>query len=300
MLTDIAIGYKNQNYIASRIFPDLPVAKQSGKHFVYDQGQFRLIETRRGQGGRSKEVSHNITTGSAYFAEDHALKEFVADEDVENNVQTRRDPFIDATENIQSMLDVAREKELADALSDTAVLTQNTTLSGTSQFSDYGNSSPFSVIETAKQTIHSNLFVAPNTMILGKQAWDKLKLHPALIERFKYTSDTPISPAQAASLFEVQNIIIAENGYNTSVEGQTDAMSYIWGKHIWLAYIETNPGPKTITLGFNYRWKSREVKRLRGVDEEDRQGTYVRVGKDYYDQKLVSATAGYLIKNAVA
>ena len=55
-----------------------------------------------------------------------------------------------------------------------------------------------------------------------------------------------------------------------------------------------------ITLGLTYQWKERIVERLRGSTEEDRKGTYVRVGDNYYDMNLVSASAGYLIKNAVA
>ena len=300
ILTNVSIGYKNAAYIADQVFPAVPVALQSAKHFVYNRGHLRLENTVRSAGAGAKEVTHTFTVSDPYFCEDHALKEFVTDEDVDNNVQTGNDPFVDATENVTSLLDVAREKELADMLTSTANLTQNTTLSGTSQFSDFSNSNPFSVIETAHQTIQASIFLRANTMILGRQVFDKLKLHPGIIERFKYTSDTPVNEQQLASLFGVSRLLVADPGYVTSAEGQTETTDYIWGKHIILAYIDPNPKPKTITLGFKYQWKKRQVKRLRGVDEEDRVGTWVRVGNDYYDQVIVAAGAGYLIKDAVA
>jgi hypothetical protein len=103
-----------------------------------------------------------------------------------------------------------------------------------------------------------------------------------------------------ASLIGVDRVIIAAAGKNSAKEGQTDDMSYIWGKHAILAYINPRVGQKMVTLGLTYQWKTRKAEKLRGTNEEDRKGTYVRVGDHYYDMNLVSAAAGYLIKNAVA
>ena len=299
VLTNVSIGYQNAAYIAELLYPTLPVSKQSGKHFVYDKGRFRINDNKRGAGAASKEVTLDLTTGNPYFCEDHALKQFVTDEDVDGAVPPM-DPMVDATENVTEMHMVERENTLATALTDTAVLTQNTTLSGASQWSDYTNSDPFTNIETAKQTIHESIYVDPNTLVLGKQVWDKLKHHPAFLERVKYSQKGVISEDLLASLVGVDRVIIAAAGKNSAVEGQTDSMAYIWGKHAILAYINPRLGQKMITLGLTYQWKTRKVERLRGTNEEDRKGAYVRVGDHYYDMNLVSASAGYLVKNAVA
>lgn len=299
VLTNVSIGYQNSAYVAELLYPTLPVSKQSGKHFIYDKGKFRVNDNLRGAGAPSKEATLNLTTGLPYFCEDHALKQFVTDEDMDGAVPPM-DPMVDATENVTEMHMVAREVELAAALTSTAVLTQNTTLSGTSQWSDYSNSDPFSVIETGKQTIHSAIHVDANTLVLSKQAWDKLKHHPAFLERVKYSQKGVISEDLLASLVGVDRVVIAAAGKNTAVEGQTDAMGYIWGKNAILAYINPRVSQKMITLGMTYQWKTRKVERLRGTNEEDRKGTYVRVGDHYYDQNLVSAGAGYLIKDCVA
>lgn len=299
MLTNVAIGYSNDEYIAEKIFPSFKVAKQSAKHFVYDRGRFRVNDNERGSGANSKEVSLTLTTGDPYYCDDHALRQFVSDEDVDNAI-TPTSPFIDASENVMEMHMVAREKELADLLTNTSNLTQNTTLSGTSQFDDYTNSDPFDVIETAMQTVHSSIHVNPNTLIMGKQVWDKLKHHPAFLERIKYSQKGVITTDLLASLIGVDRVIIGGAGYNSADEGQTDSMSYIWGKHMILAYIAPTVRPKLMTLGLTYSWKEMQTERLRGSDEEDRKGTYVRVGNHYYEQRLVSALAGYLIKNAVS
>lgn len=301
VLTNVAIAYTNDAYVAPMIFPTLPVKSQTGKHFIYDRGRFRIDAAKRGMGAPSNEVTLSLTTGLPYSCEDHALKQFVSDEDAENAVITNA-PFIDATENVTEKLMVDEERALATYMASTGNLTQNTTLSGTSQWSDYTNSDPFGVIETAMATIHTSIYQNPNTLLLGKQVWDKLKHHPDLLERVKYSQKAVLTTELLASLLGIDRVIIGAAGYNSAKEGQTDSMAYIWGKHAWLLYVNPRVSQRMITFGFTYRWsaKTKKVERLRGTDEEDRKGTYVRVGDDYYDQNLVSALAAYLIKDAVA
>lgn len=299
MLTNVAIGYKNDEYIAEKVFPSFGVKFQSGKHFIYDRGMFRPTDSKRAQGSNSNEVTMKVTTGLPYFCEDHALKQFVADED-RDNALTPEAPDISATENVREIHMVNREKELSAMLGDSAILTQYTTLSGTSQFNDFANSNPFDVIETGKQAVHNAIHVNPNTAIISKQVWDKLKNHPEFLERVKYSQKGVISPDLLASLIEVDQVLIGGAGYNAADEGQTDSMSYIWGKNMILAYVAPKVEPKVMTLGMTYTWKQMMVQKLRGTDEEDRKGEYVRVGDHYYDQNLVAADAAYLIKNAVA
>lgn len=299
MLTNVAIAYKNETYIADKIFPFLSVKKQSGKHFVYDKGRFRVNNVLRAAGANSNEVTLKVTTGTTYFAEDHALKQFVTDEDRDNAI-TPTTPMVDATENVTDMLHVSREKALADYMANTANLTNNTTLSGTDQWSDFSNSDPFTDIEAAKESVHSKIFIKPNTLVLGKQVYDKLKHHPDLLERVKYSAKGVITIDLLKELFDVDYVLIGASGYNSATEGQTDAMSYIWGKHAWLTYIAPKIQQKMITFGFTYQWKKMQTQRLRGTDEEDRRGTYVRVGNHYYDQQVVTVDAIYLIKNAIA
>jgi len=301
MLTNVAIAYSNDTYIAGSIFPEVPVAKQSGKHFVYGKDRFRINDNRRGTGSNSKEVTLSLTTGNSYQCEDHSLKMFVTDEDTENAI-TPTTPLADATEFLMDQHLVSFEKEVADLITSTANLTQNVTLAGTDQFSDYTSSDPFAVFETAKQAVHTNTGRGANTIILGKQVWDKLKHHPDFLERIKYSARGQITPDLLASLLEVDRVLIGGATYTSSKEGQTEATSYIWGKDIVVTYVAERAAPKIMTLGINYKWTAKQLqtKRFRGTDEEDREGTYVRVGGWYYDINIVAPLAGYLVKAAVA
>src|SRR3954449_7651985 len=112
MLTNVAIGYTNDDYIAELLLPSLPVAKQTGKHFIYDRAQFRNNKTKRGMGAPSQETTLSLTTGLPYSCEDHAQKMFVTDEDVKNAIGPS-DPFVDATEFVTEQLLIDREIEAA-------------------------------------------------------------------------------------------------------------------------------------------------------------------------------------------
>lgn len=295
VLSNVSIKFSNETFIADVVMPVVRVSKQTGKYYTYDKANLRRNKTLRAAGSPSNEVEFGLSTAS-YSCDDHALKGFVADE-IQDQAEAALNPLVDETENITEMLMIDKEKALSTIMADTAQLTQNTTLSGTDQWSDYTNSDPIGDIRTARTTVHKNTFRKPNTLVLGKETYDVLVDHPQIIERVKYSALGVITPELLARVFQLERVIIGEAGENTAKEGQTDSLGYIWGKHAWVLYISPRVSLKTLTFGWTFTYKTRQVKRWR---DEDREGTYVRVGQDNYDHKIVAATAAYLVKNAVA
>lgn len=294
-LSNVSVKYTNSAFIADMIFPIVKVIKQTGKYYVYDKANLRIDATARAAGSGANEIDFGLTTAS-FSCDDHALKSFVADE-IQDQAEAALNPLIDETETITEKLMLDRENNLATILTDTAQVTQNTTLSGTSQWSDYSNSDPIGDVRTARTTIHASTFKKPNTLILGKQVMDMLAEHPQIIDRVKYSMLGVVTEELLARIFQVEKVLVGEAGKNTAAEGQTDSLSYVWGKHAVVAFIAPQVGLKTLTLGITFTYAMREVKRWY---DQDREGTYVRVGKDNYVQKVVAVLAGYLIKNAIA
>jgi len=294
-LSNVSVKYSNDSFIADQIFPVIPVAKQTGKYYVFFDRQRPIDKTTRAAGSGANEIGFGLSTVS-FACDDHALKSFVADE-IQEQAEAALNPLVDETETITEKLMLDRELILATILSDTAQVTQNTTLSGTSQWSDYSNSDPIGDVRTARTTVHAATFKKPNTLVLGKQTFDMLCEHPAIIERVKYSQLGVVTEELLARIFQVSRVIVGEAGQNTAAEGQTDSLSYVWGKHAWVCYIAPKVGLKTLTFGVTFTYKTRIVKRWR---DEDREGTYVRVGQDNYVHKIVAVGAAYFIKNAVA
>lgn len=295
-LGNVSIKYTNDTFIADLVLPMIKVSKQTGKYYVYDKSNLRVEKTNRAAGSPANEVDFGVAPTGTFACDDHALKGFVSDE-IQDQADAALNPLVDETETVTEKLLLDREINAAALLTSTANLTQNTTLSGTAQWSDYSNSDPIADVRTARITIHQNTFKKPNTLILAKTVFDALCDHPAFLERVKYSQLGVVTAELMARVFQVEKIIVAEAGQNTATEGQTDVLAYVWGKHAIVAYISPKITIKMLTLGATFTYSQRLVKRWR---DEDREGTYVRIGNDNYVQKIIAAAAGYLIKNAVA
>lgn len=295
-LSNISVKYTNDIFIADQLLPMLKVAKQTGKYYIYDKANLRIDQTARAAGSGANEIDFGVAPTGTFATTDHALKGFVSDE-VQDQADAALNPLVDEVETITEKLLLDREQNAATLLFSTSNITQNVTLSGTSQWSDYNNSDPIGDVRTARTTIHQNTFKKPNTLVLGKQTFDMLVEHPQIIERIKYSQLGIVTEELLARIFQVEKVLVGYAGKNGAKEGQTDSLSYIWGKHALVAYIAPQIRLRNVTLGLTFTYSTRTAKRWR---DEDREGTYVRVGNDNYQMVLVAAACGYFIQNAVA
>lgn len=295
-LSNVSVRYSNDTFIADLVLPILKVSKMTGKYYVYDKSNLRVDNTKRALGAPSNEVDYGVDPTGTFITSDHALKGFIPDQ-IQDQADAALNPLIDETETITEKMMLDREVGAANLLTSTSTMTQNVTLSSTAQWSDYTNSDPIGDVRTARTTVHSNTFKKPNTLIMGKQVFDMLIEHPQIIERIKYSQLGVVSAELLARVFQVEKILVGEAGQNTAHEGQTDALSYIWGKSAIVAFISPQIKLKNLTLGYTFTYGLRTVKRWR---DEDREGTYVRVGNDNYQQAIVAVNAGYLIATAIA
>lgn len=294
VLSNVSVAYKNDSYISELLMPVFPVAKQTGKFYKYDKSSLRRNKTLRAPGSPANEVEYGLTT-AAFICEDHALKEKIPFE-VIDQADAALNPEMDATESVTEMLLVDKEVALATRMADTGVISQNVTLSGTDQWSDYTNSDPFNDIRTGINAVQAATGKRPNTLVFGQVTWNVLVDHPDIVERIKYSMAGAVTPDLVARLFDVEKVLIGSALQNTAKEGQTDALGYIWGKHAWAVYIAPAPRLKQVTFGYHFSYKTREAEKW---DDGDAKARFVRV-HDNYDAEIVAAEACYLIKNAVA
>ena len=82
----------------------------------------------------------------------------------------------------------------------------------------------------------------------------------------------------------------------TSKEGAVDAFGDVWGKDVLLYFRENRPSLKRASFGYQMRTSDLRVFRYR----EDKRDTDVIRVSEKQDEKIVSASLGYLIKAAVA
>ena len=296
VLTEFSKGYSNNALIGTRLMPRMEVVGRTGFYFVYDKGKFRIEDSRRSGMSRANRIEFGLATAAYGPLVERSLEEGITKE-VMDTYPAKADARQDATETVTENLALGLEKEIADMLTNSSIITQSVTLSGTDQWSDFANSDPFTDVQTGIDTIKANAMVTPNKLTLGYQAWAKLRHHPDLLGRLSVNTIRVLTPQLLGDILGFEEVLIGEALYNTADEGQTATMSYVWGKHALIAYVKTSPKLKTITLGLTL-----QVKDALYVDrwaEPWIKTEFVRAN-DFYEAKLVAAEAAYLIKNVVA
>ena len=182
-------------------------------------------------------------------------------------------------------------------MTNTSIVTNNTTLSGQSQWSDLEHSNPVKDITAA---VNSALFVDFNTLVLGRNDYNVLINHPEIRDYLKWTKSGPVGYQDLLGVFApfgFKQILIGKAKANLGKEGLADDIQRLWSGDVLLAYVTDRPGRKQINGGYKFQLEnSREVTK-EYINNPPKTEIVVR---DYYNYQLLLPEAYYLIKNAFA
>ena len=321
-LTNISIAYmqSKSNFIARRVFQNMPVSSQADVYFTYDRGEFNRNEARdRAPGTETAGGTHKIGT-EAYYCRVIGFHEDVADQ-VRANQDSPINLDRDATEFVTHKGLIKCEKDWATKYFATNVwtfevegaATPSTMLSptGTSandiRFWDDANSTPIEDVRRAKTYMGEETGFRPQVMVIGRKVYDVLVDHGDIIGRLD-RGQTPGGPAMAmvdslAALFELDEILVMDAIENTSNRGEDADHSFIGGDHALLCYRPPRPGMMTPAAGYTFSWTGyvgagKDGIRIKRFRMEETASDRVEM-EMAYDQKLISADLGYFFKDIV-
>lgn len=254
ILTNISVAYiQDQNaFVASKVFPTIPVEKQSDKYFIYTKGDwFRDEAQLRAPATESAGSGYNLTTAT-YNTQVYAFHKDV-DDQVRANADNPLNPDRDATSFITQRMLLRQEIQWASEFFTTSVWA--TDLTPTNLWNDYTASDPIGDVETGKATILTSTGFLPNTMVMGYDVFRQLRNHPDIVDRVKYTSAENVTEDILARFFGVDRILVARAVKNTALEGAATSMSSIVGKNAALYYVAPTAGILTPTAGYQFMWR---------------------------------------------
>jgi hypothetical protein len=305
LLTTVSIGYRNSSYVADQIFPIVPVNKQSDIVPKFNQSAFFRDDSKvRAPGTKSEGGGFTVDTTDTYFANRFSRRFEIPDE-LRRNADAPWDLDTTATQFVTDKVQMRREVKFATDHFATGIWT--TDVDGGVNFtkwSDYAGSTPDVDVDTYKDTVEALASVEPNKMVVGKQTHIKLKNHPALVDRIKYTQRAQLTPDLIASLLELDSYLVGRSIYTTTVEGTAEAsVTYtrIWGKHALLIYVPSAPSLLTPAAGYTFVWRvvPNAIQYIKTMRDEEREVDIVEANT-YFDQKRTSARAGAFLEDAVA
>ena len=315
-LTNISIAFIQNaaNFVAARVFPNVPVQKQSDEFFTYDRGSFNRDEMKqRAPGAESAGGGYEISTDT-YAAKVYAFHKDVADQ-IRNNADSPLALDREASIYVTQKALLKREKLWSSAYFGTGVWTTDVTGVASSvgtgevlQWND-ASSTPIEDVAEGKEAILESTGFEPNTMVIGYPVWKSLKNHPDIIDRIKYNAGSGDAPAMVtqrgvAALFEVDRLFVMKGIENTATEGATAAHSFIGGKKALLCHSAMSPGLMTPSAGYTFSWtghvgagpEGNAISRFR-LDRIKSDRIEIEMA---FDQKKVAADLGYFWDSIVA
>jgi hypothetical protein len=305
ILTNISTAYiqNADHFIATSVFPVVPVEKQSDKYFVYTKGDWFRDEAKiRADNTESAGSGYSLSTAS-YYADVYAFHKDIGDQ-MRANADNPLNPDREATEFVTQRLMLRQEIQwVTDYFTTSVWATDVTGGSNFTRWSDFAASDPIEDIETGKETILSTTGFMPNTLVLGYQVFRKLRNHPDFVDRIKYTSANTVTTETLARYFEVDRILVARAIKNTGQEGAANSFAFTHGKHAWLGYVAPNPSIMQPSAGYVFTWRgvSEGLGTNIGISRFRRQELRSdRVeGQIAWDNKVVGTDLGYFFSGAV-
>lgn len=310
-LSNLSIAYKPQKFIAEELFPPFPCDNRSNVYFVESDDQFRDEDDVSRPGDTPGEIEWT-EANTPFKCDSHRRQKFISDDEWSSADQAIRLETA-AVHQLTEQTKVRKESNavrMLEAAVTATTLTKRTAGSGGVKYLEDTSLDPVAYFDSEKEVIALKIGQVPNTLMLSRPVFRKLRNHPAVVGRVTGAatlSDSRVTLDQLKNLFEVDRILIGEAIRITSQEGKTAVKTFIWGYYALLAYCES-PGIRALTFGQTFQWDwlkqktglsavaadvgapGRFIKRIR---DEIRDGDIIR-SYDYYQQQLIVPSAGLL------
>lgn len=312
-LTNVSIAYMQSSdaYIADKVFPKVPVKKQSDLYWKYSKSDWRRTDVeRRAPSTESKGVGWNMDTDQ-YFAHVYAVHKDV-DDQLRANADSNFNLDRDATEFITNQLLLKRDLDWNASYFQPGVWAKD--LVGGTDFTKWSDAGSDPIGDVAEWILEFRRLTgfAPNKMVLGAEVMKALKQHPDIIDRIKYTQKGIVTEDLIATLFNIDQLFtsyatVATGPQIDDARQQDAAASFDFisnSKSVLMAYAPAGPSLMTPSAGYTFTWggylggnsEGVKIKRFRmemiASDRVEAEMTY--------DMKVVAKDLGSFAKDVVA
>ena len=259
-LTDVSLGYFNDNFIGKDILTPSPVIQRSGHIGVYGNehnnppGKDDIRAEGRANVKQLFPYSYDFIN---YLVGTYAIKDSLSPDDY-RNVMRPFDAEEDVTIALKVLLMLICEIDIASTLTNTANYPSDnvTTLSNASERFDVPATSS---IDKVVQDLRNNILTAcgqsPNTAVMDKTVFEVISRHPqAKGTIYKDVSHTrTASEEEVRKLLQVDRLLIGKTS-RTSSNARDATRSRVWGKDIWLGYVNPTKTKRQLTFGYYHHF----------------------------------------------
>lgn len=318
-LTNVSVAYMQDSsaFIADKVFPRVPVQKQSDIFWKYSKSDWRRTDVqKRAPGTESAGVGFRINTDT-YFAQVYAVHK-----DIDDQVRANADSYWnldrDSTKFITNQMLIRRDLDWNAKYFTTGVWGTDWTgvasAPSGNQFLQWNDASSDPIVQFTNLQTQFVLSTGrkANTLVIGADAITSLKNHPDIIDRIKYTQRGVVTTDLLASLFDVEKVMVSYAS-STSVAESNDAAvqdaaaTYAFmsnSKSALLCYTPSSPSLMTPAAGYTFTWNGYLAGNSYGIRMKNFRMEHIaadRIEAEMtYDMKVISADMGVFLTSAVA
>jgi len=308
-LSNILVAFiqNSANFIADKVFPNIPVQKQSDRYFTYNRRDWLRNEVReRASGTESAGSGFRVDSEQNYSATVQAVHK-----DIDDQMRANQDEPLnmdrDGTEWVAGQMMAKRDIMWALNYFKLSTWTGSSTgvdIVPTTKW-DATGSTPVEDINAQVIAMASKTGKKPNKMVVTPTVFNILRNHADVLDRIKYTEKGIVTEALLASLFGIDEVLVPWGVQDTSVEGAaTDATDFIIkSDQVLMVYAEPNPGILKASAGYTFSWNGylgagafgTRVKRFR---MEQLASDRIE-GEMAFDQKIISSLLGVFFNDVL-
>lgn len=300
LLTGIASRFMQGLPLAgAKIAPILSTALQSAHYYIWDTSNMTDIPTdiRRAPSAPFKRVKSKLTDDN-FFAKDYGIEEPVDNAEIAlyGSIFNADKSALERAVRIVAVNHEIRVRNMARAISQTA--------SPSVKWNASSATTIIADVKAAKNAIHASTGMDPNIMVLPRDVFNALETAPELLELMKYTEGGTITLEQMRRLFGVNEIVVTGDLINSASEGQAASLGGIWSDEVFLCYSNPSQDIKALSFARTFNWTAMSGSGPKGISAftygEDPIDSRIVRARQYTDEKLTAAGAGYYLSNVLS
>jgi hypothetical protein len=321
-LTNVSVAYIQDasKYIAHKIFPKVSVQKQTDTFWKYSKSDWRRTDAqKRAPGTESVGGGWNFDTDT-YRADVYAVHKDI-DAQTRANADSNFNVDADATRFVTNQLMLKRDIDWCNEFFKTGVWAVEKTgvasSPGANQFVQWNDdaSDPINDVNQWVLDFIQRTGFEPSVLVLGAQVLLKLKNHPDILDRIKYTQKGIVTEDLLATLFGVPKVItayatqtsVAQTNDARTQDAAAEAAGYDFiasPKSAALFYVPSGPSLMSPSAGYTFTWNGYSGGNSEGIKVDRFYMKHIKVdrveGEMTYDMKVVSPDCGTFVNTAVA
>ena len=296
LLSEMALGYRPEGFIADMVMPVVNVGKQSDLYAEFSRSdRLRRQNTSRAPGAEARVVTEDVGSGT-YYAANYALKGRVPIEDRAN-----ADPIYQNMQAEGKVMLVMDHLMLDYEIRVASQVTSTSNVGSSSAVSSAWNGAgdPLGDMNQAIDNIHYSTGVRPNKAIFGVEAWKSFR-RDSNVRNLIFGNNNGggyPSTAQVAELLDLDSVEVGGAFRNTGGEGLDESLSSVWGDNVLIEYVPASPNRERPSFAYSFRWSAPGLPNMqveRHPYDSKTHSEEVEVGY-YQDEVITGSTYGFLL-----